>query len=303
MFQGVFMIMKLNLKKNSDGNVIELGSGAYATVFLGEYRGIKVAIKTVKGDKTSMSSFNNELDILRNINHPNIIEFYTEAKLYNLNNSFVLEYIPGGTLHKLLTEHGSQTTWKIKISIAVGIAKGLLYLHNLYILHLDLHWGNILLSKSYMPKLCDFGLSVIDKDEPKLISKELKKHNTRYCAPEILRPEILKTEHSKKCSKKMDIYSFGLILGQLSKHRKPFYKIVDKVIFPTLKKALANKNEHPKFEKSLEIPECCVSYKYLNTIVKACCSIDPSKRPEVNTLVEKLTEIEKSVSDWEVTHG
>jgi serine/threonine protein kinase len=77
----------------------------------------------------------------------------------------VYEYTSNKSLDKWLS-HDKLLNWNKRMSIIIGIAQGLAYLHhkcNPTIIHLDIKPGNILLDKDYTPKLADFGLAKIFK--------------------------------------------------------------------------------------------------------------------------------------------
>ncbi|CAM6058565.1 unnamed protein product, partial [Sphagnum tenellum] len=99
------------------------------------------------------------------------------------------------------------------MSIIIGIAKGLAYLHhecNPTIVHLDINPQNILLDKNYTPKLGDFGLAkILDGSNENMITLASTSTPGKrgYMAPEILT--------SKEASPKSDVYSFGVLLMHL----------------------------------------------------------------------------------------
>jgi len=140
-----------------------LGAGSFGSVFKGVLPDTTtVAVKKLEGFHQGEKQFRAELSTIGNIHHINLIRllgFCSEGA----KRLLVYEYMPNGSLDKLLFRDSSiNLNWKIKHQIAVGIAKGLAYLHEECrdcIIHCDIKPENILLDASYVPKVADFGLA------------------------------------------------------------------------------------------------------------------------------------------------
>jgi LIM domain kinase 1 len=107
-------------------------------------------------------SFLKEAQVLRNLNHPNIIKFigimFTKEKHLNL----ILEYIGGGTLKDIIHNISNVLPWKLRVGYARDIAAAMEYLHSLNIIHRDLKSDNCLVRENGRSVVvADFGLSRI----------------------------------------------------------------------------------------------------------------------------------------------
>ncbi|GAB0495321.1 hypothetical protein MMPV_006620 [Pyropia vietnamensis] len=198
--------------------VAVLGEGHFGRVYLGKDRQTyeRFAVKVLRKSTTKTRShlhIQRELEILRRVNHPNIVRLYDlfvdDQKLY-----FVLEYMPGGALFDLLAEHKTFSE-ELASSMVRDILRGLAYLHAHNIVHRDLKPDNILCSSSEWPfqvKLADFGLSnMLDEEDDSLQSKV---GTPLYCSPELLM--------AAKYNEKIDCWAAGILMYELLTGTRPF---------------------------------------------------------------------------------
>ncbi|CAB4430525.1 unnamed protein product [Rhizophagus irregularis] len=182
---------------------------------------IKVALKRLNGSGNMSAEYLNELKINWNYCKTNIIalKFYGMTKDPETEElMMILEFADRGTMRSVLSHNFNNILWKDKIYYLLWIAYGLEELHKLGYSHKDFHSGNILQiaipNKDYhYSYISDFGLSG---------SSTKQKSDNQICGVmPYIAPEVLNGEPYTLSS---DIYSFGIIMAELSSGKPPFYK-------------------------------------------------------------------------------
>jgi c-src tyrosine kinase len=178
---------------------IVLGSGTFGVVHLAKYRGDMVAVKI---PKIGIEDFQKEKDILLSLRHRNIVLCQGEVFLLNGQQGIVLEYMANGTLKDFIEKNHRIPADK-KINLAMGIAKGLAFLHGEAIFHRDLSHNNVLIDDMGTAKITDFG-------KAKPISHVLGTSGTigTYLW---MPPEAFKGAYTQNS----DIFSFGILMWEM----------------------------------------------------------------------------------------
>ncbi|GKA02759.1 G-type lectin S-receptor-like serine/threonine-protein kinase [Tanacetum coccineum] len=189
----------------------KLGGGGFGSVFKGVLSDSTiVAVKRLESVSQGEKQFRSEVNTIGNIQHVNLVRLHGFCAKGN-NKLLVYDYMPNGSLHSHLfhEKQDNVLNWKTRYQIALGIAKGLVYLHEKCrdcIIHCDIKPENILLDADFGPKIADFGLA-------KLVGRNFSRvlttmRGTRgYLAPEWLSGVAI--------TAKADVYSYGMMLFEL----------------------------------------------------------------------------------------
>ncbi|KAK3007640.1 hypothetical protein RJ639_013108 [Escallonia herrerae] len=196
-----------------------VGRGGYSEVYKGDLEdGHSIAVKSLARDNTNEhkeKEFLVELGIIGHVNHPNnasLVGCCVENGLY-----LIFNFYPNGTLSSAL--HGKRSKsleWPVRHNIALGIAKGLHYLHKCCkhrIIHRDIKASNVLLGPNYEPQISDFGLAKwlpIKWTHHAVIPIE---GTFGYLAPEYFMHGIV--------DEKTDVFAFGVLLLEIITGRRP----------------------------------------------------------------------------------
>jgi len=192
-----------------------LGTGNFSKVILGTHKrtGEKFAIKVIERKEVDGSRLKTEVEIMKKVNHPNIIslkEVYDSdpTKLY-----LVMELVTGGELFNKIVEIGSYSE-KIAKGLVKQIVSAVKYLHDLNIAHRDIKPTNLLLASpnSNVIKLADFGLSKILGPDSMM--------QTACGTPIFVAPEVLNGEGYDKS---VDCWGIGIIMYILLCGYPPFF--------------------------------------------------------------------------------
>jgi serine/threonine protein kinase len=154
----------------------QIGRGASGLVYKGVLKDNRaVAVKRLADINQGEEEFQHELSVIARIYHMNLVRVWGFCS-DGPHRILVLEYVENGSLDKtLFSSKGSQTLlqWNERFKIALGVAKGLAYLHHEcleWVIHCDLKPENILLDEKMEPKITDFGLAKLLSPESSYIT-------------------------------------------------------------------------------------------------------------------------------------
>lgn len=248
-----------------------IGIGSFGKVRLFRDKqciGMHHAIKTIKKNffnHHSIESIMREVDILRKLDHPNIVKYFeTYEDDYYLH--IVMEYIPGDNLFKMITNNHYFNFSEKDIQLIVScLLKAVLFLHHNGIVHRDIKPDNILFSvpgKYGSLKLIDFGLS---------IPKNAKKEKYRVGTPYYMAPEMIIGKYFFAS----DMWSIGVILFVMITGQQPFKGRDQAHVFERISEG--------NYDKRLLDRQKCSSE--LKDLIKRTLVVDPKKRISVESAI------------------
>ena len=162
-------------------------------------------------DPSLLKRFMQELNILSNLNHPNVVKILDHGHTENYAY-YAMEFLPNGDLAKRI-EKGKLTADKA-INYVIQIAKGLSVLHSKNIVHRDIKPSNILFNKEDNPVISDLGIA---KDLSN--ADELTARGDILGTPYYISPEQI---NGKPVDKRTDIYSLGVVFYEMLTGKRPF---------------------------------------------------------------------------------
>ncbi|CAA7398859.1 unnamed protein product [Spirodela intermedia] len=284
----------------SEENLV--GSGGSSDVYRGRLTdGRFVAIKKLKlaGCPGADSEFMTEIELISKLNHRHVVPllgYCVERRQKSSQRLLVLEYMPNGSLRDSLDVQsgGKPIDWGARVGIALGVARGLEYLHEAAaprILHRDVKSGNILLDDLFTAKITDLGMA------KRLTSGELAGCSSSparmlgtfgYFAPECA--------ITGRASLKSDVFSFGVVVLELITGRRPIHRAKNQgeeslVIWaaPLLRSSKLAPSELPDPLLRGSFPE--EEMLIIARLARECLQWDADSRPSMSEVVQVLSAI------------
>lgn len=197
----------------------KLAAGGHGEVYLARdtLADTAVVIKRLKADLLArdpefVARFRREGEILRRLNHPNIVAVLDTFE-QDGEHAIVMEYVPGGTLRQLLDERPSLSLADA-LKIALELADALTRAHHLGVIHRDLKPSNVLMARDGTPRLTDFGVARLIREDVRLTQSGMLLGSPLYMSPEALRGD--------EPDARSDVWSFGVLLYEMIAGRAPF---------------------------------------------------------------------------------
>ncbi|XP_042976446.1 PTI1-like tyrosine-protein kinase At3g15890 isoform X2 [Carya illinoinensis] len=268
----------------------KIGEGGFGTVYWGRTsKGVEIAVKRLKAMSAKAEmEFAVEVEILGRVRHKNLLGlrgFYARGK----ERLIVYDYMPN---HSLIAHlHGQLADdclldWPRRMSVAIGSAEGLAYLHheaNPHIIHRDIKASNVLLDTEFEAKVADFGFAKLIPDGVSHMTTRVK-GTLGYLAPEYAM--------WGKVSESCDVYSFGILLLEIISAKKPLEKLPGGVkrdivqwVTPCVQKGALNHIADPRLKGKFDREQL----KLAVMIALRCTDHNPDNRPSMIDVVEWLT--------------
>ncbi|XP_021283068.1 leucine-rich repeat receptor-like tyrosine-protein kinase PXC3 isoform X1 [Herrania umbratica] len=287
-------VIKATLK---DSN--KINNGTFSTVYKAVMpSGLVLSVKRLKSmDRTIIHHQNKmirELERLSKLYHDNLVRpigfvIYEDVAL------LLHQYLPNGTLAQLLHESSKQSEyqpdWPRRLSIAIGVAEGLAFLHHVAVIHLDISSGNVLLDADLKPLVGEIEISKLLDPSKGTASISAVAGSFGYIPPEYA--------YTMQVTAPGNVYSYGVVLLEILTTRLPvdedFGEGVDLVKWVHGAPA---RGETP--EQILDARLSTVSFGWRREMLAAlkvallCTDSTPAKRPKMKKVVEMLQEIRQN---------
>jgi len=225
-----------------------IGVGAMGVVYKCSQPGLNrpVAVKVLTSSKHALGDvlprFQREARAASRLNHPSVVQVYdigTEGELHFI----VMEFVDGWSLDKLIGSPGLTVDYTLRL--LVHVARALHAAHEAGIVHRDIKPSNILIHRTGLPKLADFGLAKSLHDGPTLSRSGDILGTPRYMSPEqvLLSPKDVDT--------RTDIYSLGAVMYEMLTGKPP----VDGPNVMVMLRMLTDEEPTPVRQRNTNVPE------------------------------------------------
>ncbi len=253
----------------ADMKVFEkVGIGSSAAVFKARMHGTECAVKRLnlmlRNDEERL--FKAEVKMLLQLRHPNVVQFYG-VSFANDDCYLVTEYCERGSLFDFLQDKSNQLPYHLQLRMGADAARGLDFLHSRNTIHRDMKSGNLLVTDSLRIKICDFGIS---RHANAANTMTASLGTVPWTAPEMLRGE--------RYSKKVDCYSLGVCLWELTTRRIPYEGVQSVRIITSVINGM-----RPQIPKATPAG--------LVKLITLCWHTKPSVRPSAADIVTQLERV------------
>ncbi|EQC41337.1 TKL protein kinase [Saprolegnia diclina VS20] len=253
-----------------------IAKGANGQVFLGLYKGQRVAIKALLPERcdvpTDVYAMVDEILMLSRLHHGHITELIgVSFTVPDHALCFLIEYMDQGDLRDLLVQNTPATyILPRKVAAALSVAQALVYLHNLKIIHRDLKSRNVLVDSLKGAKLCDFGVARLASSHDTMT---VGVGTYRWMAPEVL--------SENQYTVAADVFSFGMVLSEIVTHRIPYADIKSRTGQPLVDTAIISLVVNGAITPTLP-PDCA---PWLVELILRCIATEPHQRPTARDIV------------------
>ncbi|KAH0719339.1 hypothetical protein KY285_015370 [Solanum tuberosum] len=268
----------------------KLGEGGFGPVFKGQLSdGQKIAVKRLSTQsQQGISEFKTEVLLIAKLQHRNLVRFLGCCE-EDEEKMLIYEYMPNKSLDYFIFDESRKSLldWRRRYEIIIGIARGILYLHQdsrLRIIHRDLKASNILLDEDMNPKISDFGTARIFSGNQNE-AKTLRVVGTyAYMSPEYARAGLF--------SVKSDVFSFGVILLEVISGKRNMVSYNSDSPPNLIRRAWELWNDGKAFELvDPSIVDSCPSEEALRCILVGllCLQLNAADRPTMSTILSMLS--------------
>jgi hypothetical protein len=203
---------------SQNGRVV-IAKGGFGVIYLVEYGSTLAAMKILDAnsaqEKEAVSEFEQELELLTRLRHPNIL-LYLGGSTSN-NDFFFLTELMETDLFELIKKKDPRSEWNNQGKyFARDIASALSYLHGKQLVHKDMKSGNVLIHRS-VAKLADFGLTKTVEEKNNRLTID-RAFSASWASPEQINPNSV-------VSYPTDVYSFAIVCWEMLTQKTPWESI------------------------------------------------------------------------------
>ncbi|KAK3415680.1 hypothetical protein EUGRSUZ_H01583 [Eucalyptus grandis] len=277
-----------DIKKITKNFKCKLGEGGYGSVYRGILKsGNEVAVKILNKSKSNGQDFISEVATIGRIHHINVVQLVGFCFDYS-KQALVYDFMPNGSLDKHISYKDGDVPLNSKkmYEISLGIARGIEYLHrgcDMQILHFDIKPHNILLDRSFTPKVSDFRLARLYPTNCNIVSLTAARGTLGYMAPELFYKDI------GGISYKADVYSFGMLLMEMAGRRRNLNAHAERssqIYFPLWVYDQLGKEK--ELERVDGIEEERETSRKMIIVALWCIQLSPNDRPSMRKVLDML---------------
>ncbi|KAF3331153.1 putative inactive leucine-rich repeat receptor-like protein kinase [Carex littledalei] len=267
-----------------------LGEDSYGQMYRGRLSsGTLVTIRCIQVKKGQPTlNFNHHIETISKLRHRHLVSALGHCIEYNLEDStvtqlfLVFEYVPNGDLRSKIShgEDGQKLSWTQRISAAIGVAKGIQFLH-----------GGII------PGLFANNLKIMNVLLDQNLGSKIRSYNL---------PMLSENTKAEMHGDKIDIYDFGVILLEIVSGRPitSYYEV--QIMRSQLQSAIAS--DGAACRRAIADPEACniCSDESLRTVMEICLrclSKDPTQRPSIEDVLWNLQFAAQVQEGWHADSG
>ncbi|OSD08386.1 hypothetical protein PYCCODRAFT_1356579 [Trametes coccinea BRFM310] len=258
----------------------KIGSGGFKDVFIGKFKGRRVAIAEFRGQLSAMDI--KELKLLGDFDHPNIVRFLGVSIPENTRETPVMivsELCSNGDLFDYVRNVNPPSLYRA-LSIMLDIARGLEYLHTRKpsVIHRDCKSSNILITSKGVAKITDFGLAKVKESTRSMVRSVVGTVN--WQAPELWHPH-------PKYNHKVDVFSCAMVYWEILQWHNPNKKYPwEGMNEHAIYDAVGAKKQRPSVSglRKLWCPE-------IVDLVERMWQQDPQDRPTMSEVVHELEQL------------
>ncbi|XP_078493168.1 receptor-interacting serine/threonine-protein kinase 1-like [Ciona intestinalis] len=248
-----------------------------------------------KGIQKARKEFENEAEILQQMKHPHIVTFHGVTSLFG-REGLVMEFMEGGNLDDLIMSD-TALSWTGRLRLLHELVSAISYLHNhdrkRAFIHGDIKPQNILLTKSRVLKLADFGSVNMRKRTGASTTASEIPHSTQHTWP-FTAPELLENIFADK-TPAIDIYSYGIIVYEVLTRIRAYS---DSTAWEEVIRGAISIGTRPNQSKLDEVDKQLKQHQKqdheiflkLQSLMKECWQQEPTKRPKATKILETITQ-------------